>query len=262
MLRVAVSKVRMPRSHRITLGLPSAMMYSAAESSSSIEAAMPRLSRTGRSQRPTAAQQVEVLHVAGADLEQVDRGRHPLDLVDAHHLADHRQPAGAAGLGQQPDALPAQALEGVGRGARLERAAAQHDPAGRGDRLGGGQDLLARLDAARPADHHEVAVADDHPADLDPRAGGGVGPGDLGEGGLGRRGHRRRGPVDSPAPAPAGRAAARRRHRSCPARAARRSPRAARAAPRRSAPRARRPRRRRRRRTAPRCPGATWSPAW
>ena len=46
-LRVAVSKVRMPRSHSTTSGLPSARMYSAAVSNSSRLADMPRLSSTG-----------------------------------------------------------------------------------------------------------------------------------------------------------------------------------------------------------------------
>ena len=37
------------------------------------------------------AQQVEVLHVAGADLEDVDVRQHQRDLRDLHHLADHQQ---------------------------------------------------------------------------------------------------------------------------------------------------------------------------
>ena len=47
MLRAIVSKLRMPRSHRITWPLPSARMYSALRSRSLIVAAMPRLSSTG-----------------------------------------------------------------------------------------------------------------------------------------------------------------------------------------------------------------------
>ena len=45
--RVAVSKVRMPRSQRITFGLPPLKTYSAERSHSWIEVAMPRLSSTG-----------------------------------------------------------------------------------------------------------------------------------------------------------------------------------------------------------------------
>ena len=54
MLRVAVSKVRMPRSHRTTSRLPRWAMYSAAISHSSIVAVMPRLSSTGLPDSPTA----------------------------------------------------------------------------------------------------------------------------------------------------------------------------------------------------------------
>lgn len=44
---VAVSKVRIPRSQSTTLGLPSAIMYSAAFSHSSMVAESPRFSSTG-----------------------------------------------------------------------------------------------------------------------------------------------------------------------------------------------------------------------
>ena len=53
-LRMLGSKVRMPRSHSTTLGLPSAMMYSALITSSSSVLASPRLSSTGVCRRPTA----------------------------------------------------------------------------------------------------------------------------------------------------------------------------------------------------------------
>ncbi len=46
-LRVASSKVRMPRSQRMTFGLPFARMYSAARSHSSMVEFMPRLSMIG-----------------------------------------------------------------------------------------------------------------------------------------------------------------------------------------------------------------------
>ena len=52
--RVAVSKVRMPRSQRITRSSPAAITYSAAPSHSSTVEPAPRLRRTGRPARPTA----------------------------------------------------------------------------------------------------------------------------------------------------------------------------------------------------------------
>ena len=53
-LRVAVSKPRMPRSHRITSWFPSASRYSADSSSSSMVADIPRFNRTGFLARPAA----------------------------------------------------------------------------------------------------------------------------------------------------------------------------------------------------------------
>ena len=70
-LRVAVSKVRMPRSQRMTFGLPCATMYSADISSSLMVELMPRFSSTGRPQRAQRFQQREVLHVARAHLHDV-----------------------------------------------------------------------------------------------------------------------------------------------------------------------------------------------
>ena len=56
---VAVSKVRMPRSHRTMSRLPRWAMYSAAISHSSIVAFMPRLSSTGFAAAPTACSSVK-----------------------------------------------------------------------------------------------------------------------------------------------------------------------------------------------------------
>ena len=53
-LRVCVSKLRTPRSQRMTWPFPSDRMYSALSRSSVIVADMPRLSSTGLPMRPTA----------------------------------------------------------------------------------------------------------------------------------------------------------------------------------------------------------------
>lgn len=53
-LRVAFSKVRIPRSQSTTFSFPSATMYSAAISHSSMVAEKPRFNRTGLPERPTA----------------------------------------------------------------------------------------------------------------------------------------------------------------------------------------------------------------
>ncbi len=64
-LRVAVSKVRMPRSHRTMSRLPRCAMYSAAISHSSMVACMPRLSITGLPRLADGLQQREVLPCCG-----------------------------------------------------------------------------------------------------------------------------------------------------------------------------------------------------
>ena len=82
------------------------------------------LSRMGLFGLAQLLEQLEVLHVARADLDDV----HVLEqrqVVDVHDLGNDRQTGAALGLQQQLYTLVMQALESVGRSARLERAAAQ-----------------------------------------------------------------------------------------------------------------------------------------
>ena len=76
------------------------------------------------------AQQIEVLHVARADLEEVGVGEHGLDLRDLHDLADGEQAVRACGFVHELEAGDAEALKCVGRGAGFECAAAQEFSAG------------------------------------------------------------------------------------------------------------------------------------
>ena len=87
-------------------------------------AAMPRFSSTGLRLLAEFAQQVEVLHVARADLQDVRVLGEQRDLRLVHHFADHQQTVAVGRFAQQFQAFFAQALEAVGRTARLERAAA------------------------------------------------------------------------------------------------------------------------------------------
>ena len=84
-----------------------------------------------------------------------------------HQLGHERQPGLLARLDEDLERHVAEALERVRRGARLERAAAQHRHACGGDRARGLERLLARLDRARAGDEAEVAVADAAAAHLD-----------------------------------------------------------------------------------------------
>ena len=127
--RVAVSNVRMPRSHRMTFSLPSIVMYSLAWSHSSMVAAMPRLNRTGLCDSAVTStdllEQGEVGHVARADLEDVRVGVDDLDVRRVDDLGDYEQAVLVGGLAQELQALGLHALEGVRAGAGLVGAAAQ-----------------------------------------------------------------------------------------------------------------------------------------
>ena len=67
---------------------------------------------------PHLGQQAEILHVAGADLQDVGMARHDFDIRRGEHIGHDRQPVLRACFGQQLQALEAQALEAVRRGAR------------------------------------------------------------------------------------------------------------------------------------------------
>ena len=95
------------------------------------------------------AQERVVLHVPGADLEDVGVLGDDVDLVRLHHLGDDRQARPLARLGEVAQRLDAEPLEGVRAGPRLERAAAQDRGAGGLDRVGRLEELVAALDRAR-----------------------------------------------------------------------------------------------------------------
>ena len=103
---------------------------------------MPRFSSTGLRGLADLLQQVEVLHVPGADLEHVGVLLDELDLPRVHDLGDDRHVVLVADVAEDLQAVLAHALEGVRAGPRLERAAAEDVRAGlldvAGDRV---QDL-------------------------------------------------------------------------------------------------------------------------
>jgi hypothetical protein len=114
-------------------------------------------------------QQRVVLHVARADLQHVGDLQQLLQVARVHHLRDDRQARPRLGLGEQAQALLAEPLERVGRGARLVGTAPEHRGAGIADGGRGLQHLLARLDRARPGDHREVRAADRSASDSEYR---------------------------------------------------------------------------------------------
>ena len=110
-----------------------------------------------------------VLHVARADLDDVRDLEHRLEVAGVHELGDDRKAGLGLGLGEQPQPLLAEPLEGVRARARLVGAAAEHRRAGAADDVGGGEQLVARLDGARPGDEGEVVAADLAPSDVEDR---------------------------------------------------------------------------------------------
>ncbi len=74
---------------------------------------MPRLSSTGLRTSPRARSKMVVLHVARADLEDVDVAAHHLNLRRVHHFADGEELKFFGGFVHQLQAFFAHALEGV-----------------------------------------------------------------------------------------------------------------------------------------------------
>ena len=91
------------------------------------------------------AEEVEVLHVARADLEAVDVGEHGLDLGDLHDFGDDEEAGLVGDFAEELEAFEAHALEAVGGGAGLVGSAAEELAAGLGDLAGAGEDLVAGL---------------------------------------------------------------------------------------------------------------------
>ena len=104
-------------------------------------------------------QQLEVLRVSGADLDDIHVVEQ-VQMIDAHDLRDDGQARLPFGFGEELQAVRLQALEVIRRGAGLERAAPKHIGPGCLDPLGDADNLLLRLHGARPSDHAEIAAAD------------------------------------------------------------------------------------------------------
>ena len=100
-------------------------MYSADISMSLTVALMPRFSSTGLCVWPTSLSKIEVLHVAGADLEHIAVALHQRHLTRIHHLGDDRHSVLVAHVAEDAQTLLAESLKAVRTGARLERAAAK-----------------------------------------------------------------------------------------------------------------------------------------
>ena len=108
------------------------------------------------------------MHVARADLQDGDA----VELVGRlENFADGGEAVSGGGVDQHAHARRAEALEGIGAGARLVRPAAEHRAARLGDCGGRLRHLHRVLDRAGARHDHERASAEGEAgADLDPRA--------------------------------------------------------------------------------------------
>src|SRR5208282_5402670 len=109
------------------------------------------------------AQEVEVLHVARPHLKDVDIRQHQLDLRDLHHFADDEQLKTITRFAQQFQAVSAESLKRIGRGAGLEGAAAENARSRVGDQSGDSEQLLAGFDRAGPGHDDDFLAADFNP---------------------------------------------------------------------------------------------------
>ena len=112
------------------------------------------------------SQQIEVLHIARTDLDDVHIGKE-LQIAHVHELRHD----GQAGLlprdTQQLQSGCLEAGEIIGRGARLKGASPQDLCAGRLDRGSDRHDLFLALHRAGARDQDEMSAADLHVPDLD-----------------------------------------------------------------------------------------------
>ncbi len=115
-------------------------------------------------------QELVVLHVAGADLQDVGVLGDHRDVFGRHDLGDDRQTRLLPGHGQHLQARFLMALEAVRAGSGLERPASEARRAPDLELLREAHDLLLALDRARPRDHghavppHDEVTGPDHRA--------------------------------------------------------------------------------------------------
>src|SRR3990172_10729492 len=108
---------------------------------------------------PRLFQEGEVLHVAAADLEDVRESGDEFDVASVHDLGDYGQASLSTGPGEDIEPLFAVAAEGVGAGAGLKGASAEHVGASGLDRVRRLHHVLFGIDGAGASDDHQTTVA-------------------------------------------------------------------------------------------------------
>src|SRR5579875_356561 len=110
-------------------------------------------------------QQVEVLHVASANLKHIGVAKDHIDLPRVHDFGDDRQSVAMANLCENLQAGFAKSLKAVRTGTRLKGAAAKKIRSCGLDMAGNRFQDFGAFDGARSGDQHQRAAADTHRLD-------------------------------------------------------------------------------------------------
>ncbi len=121
----------------------------------------------GFSESSGSFEEGEVLHVAGADLENVGGVGDSLEGVCVHDLGDDSEVEEAFDFDEDIEPFLFEAAEGVGGGSGLECAAAEEFCASGGDEFGGFQGHFVVFDGAGPGDDGAGPIADLLASDVD-----------------------------------------------------------------------------------------------
>ena len=117
-------------------------------------------------------EQLEVLRVAGADLEDVGVFGHEVGVVLGEQFGDDGQAGFAAGFGEEFEAFFAETLEFVGGCPGFEGATPEDGGSGGVDGDGGAEQLVFAFDGAGAGHDLEFTAADDDPTGGDGGVGG------------------------------------------------------------------------------------------
>src|SRR5205085_11838649 len=118
---------------------------------------------------PEGGEEIEVLHVGGTDLQDVDVLEHLFNLRDLHHLGHHGYVEFVAGRAKQFQSFHAHSLERVRRRSRFVRAAAQNARSGTRDALRRFEELRFALDSAWSGHDDDLVAANFDAARFDDR---------------------------------------------------------------------------------------------
>ena len=111
-------------------------------------------------------QQIVVLHITSANLQDVGVFGHGIEVLDGHHFGNDRQAGFLLGCLEQFQPFNTHASKTVRGSAGLECAATEDFGSGGLDRLGGRDHLVFVFHRARPGHNHRLRAANDGLAHL------------------------------------------------------------------------------------------------